>query len=50
MTTLVMLRIESDEEALSLVEDMAEYPGDPLLTPGVENTVYATAITYGSPE
>jgi len=42
MTTFVLLRIEDDDEARELIEDMREYPGEPLLTPVQENTVCAT--------
>lgn len=42
MTTFILLRIEDDTEAQELIEDTADYPGDPLLTPTQEHTVYAT--------
>jgi len=42
----VLLRIEDDTEAERLVQDMFDYPDSPLLTPTLENTVYATVV-YG---
>jgi hypothetical protein len=42
MTVFVVLRIEDDDEARTLVEDFARYPGSPLLTPGLEHEVYVT--------
>lgn len=44
MTTFVLLRIEDDDEAQRLLDDMQEYPGSPLLTPVQENTVHATLV------
>jgi hypothetical protein len=48
MSTFVLLRIENDDEALTFLADMREYPGDPLLTPRQENTVVATVESYGA--
>lgn len=48
MTTFVLLRIEDDDEAQRLLDDMQEYPGEPLLTPSQENTVHATLDTAPS--
>jgi len=42
MTTFVLLRVEDDDEARTLIDDMAEYSDSPLLTPTQEHTVYAT--------
>jgi hypothetical protein len=47
MSTFVLLRIENDTEALTFLDDMREYPGDPLLTPRQENTVVATVESFG---
>jgi len=47
MSTFVLLRIENDDEALTFLADMREYPGDPLLTPRQENTVMATVENLG---
>ena len=47
MSTFVLLRIENDDEALTFLADMREYPGDPLLTPCQENTVVATVESFG---
>jgi len=53
MTTWVLLSIEDDAEARRLIEDMAEYPDHPLLSPIQENTVSAVVVTTlggGEPE
>jgi len=42
VTTFILLRIEDDDEARELIEDTAEFPDSPLLTPTLEHTVYAT--------
>lgn len=41
MTVFVLLRVENDDEARTLVEDMAAWPGA-LLTPVQRHMVYAT--------
>ncbi len=42
MTRYVLLRIGNDEQAETLIRDMAEYPESDLLTPSQENFVHAT--------
>jgi hypothetical protein len=41
MTTFVVLRIDDEDEAATLLEDMQDYPEYPLLTPVQEHTIYA---------
>ncbi|MGQ0479983.1 MAG: hypothetical protein ACT4O0_02985 [Pseudonocardia sp.] len=41
----VMLAVASDLEAERLVQDLAENPGTPLLTPRWANAVHATLVT-----
>lgn len=43
----VLLRIEDDEEARQLLDDMSRFSGAPLRTPGGENEVYATVEGTG---
>lgn len=44
MATYVRLRIDDDAEAKRLVEDFADYPDSPVLTPCQENMVYAALV------
>src|SRR5438105_13637943 len=44
MSKYVLLRIDDDAEADRLVEDAAEYPDSPVLTPCLENTVMASVV------
>ncbi len=41
----VMLAVASDLEAERLIQDLAENPGAPLLTPRWANAVHATLVT-----
>lgn len=41
----ILLRIEDDDDARLLVEEAAEYPDSPLLTPWSEHEVYARIVT-----
>lgn len=47
MTTYVLLEIDDDTEAVRLVEDAANYPDNPILTPCQENTVSAKIVYVG---
>ena len=42
MSAFILLWIESEDEAQTLVQDIKEYPTSPLLSPVQENAVYAS--------
>lgn len=48
MVTFVTLRIENDDEARTLVEDIEAYPDHALLTPIQEHEVFVTVEIEGS--
>lgn len=48
MAKFVLLRIENDQEAQRLIEDMTAYPNNPLLTPSQENQCHATIMRHGT--
>jgi hypothetical protein len=45
VTRYVLLRIEDDAQAATLIEDMAEWQDSDLLTPCQENTVHAEIVS-----
>lgn len=50
MAEYVLLRIENEEDARTLVKDIENNPAAPLLSPSQENAVYVTVIkTLGEP-
>lgn len=50
MAKYILLRVENDEDARLLVQDIENNPAEPLLSPSQENAIFATVIkTLGEP-